>query len=414
MMTCAEIIDRSKSEEIYKRSCEVIPGGVNSPARSFRGLEMTPMIVSYAKGSQIVDEDGRSYIDFCGSWGTLLHGHAPDFLLEEVKKQLEKGSCYGIATRAEERLARLIVDLVPGVEKVRFMNSGTEAVMTAVRMARGYTGRSMIVKFQGNYHGHSDLYPESILPFNDIEAFTSFMEKFGDEVAAIIVEPIPANMGVVLPNPQFLKLLRQKTKEFRSLLIFDEVVTGFRIGGVKGAGAYFGINADLLTFGKIIGGGFPIGAVGGRREVMDSLIPIGKVFQAGTFAGNPVSMVAGFASIQAARRELFYEELDEKSFQFINKIKSIIERSSYKVCMQGIGSMFTLFFGVSKVERLDDLETLDRETFRRFFQFLFERGILFAPAPLEANFISTAHSREELDYVADVIEEFLSNLTQEN
>jgi glutamate-1-semialdehyde 2,1-aminomutase len=413
-MSCGHLINRVKSEEIYRKSCEVIPGGVNSPARSFKGLEMTPMIVSHGKGSTIIDEDGHSYIDFCGSWGALLHGHAPDFLLEEVKKQLEKGSCYGIVAPIEERLARFIVNAVPGIDKVRFMNSGTEAVMTAVKMARGYTGRSIVITFEGNYHGHSDLSPEKILSFNNCEAFLSFMKSNGNEVAAVIVEPIAANMGVVLPQLDFFQLIRQKTAECGSLFILDEVVTGFRIGGLKGAGHILGLEPDLITFGKIIGGGFPIGAVGGKSKLMDFLVPLGKVFQAGTFAGNPVSMVAGLASLQKAMEEGFYQDLDQKSLRFYNRINAAINNSSYKVCCNSIGSMFTLFFGVSKVENWEDLDTLDRVTFKNFFHFLFERGVLLAPAPLEANFISSAHSEEELEYVANIIEEFLCSESCKN
>ncbi len=394
---------RMKSEEIYKRSCHVIPGGVNSPARSFKGLNMLPLVVSHAKGSIIVDEDGRRYIDFCGSWGALLHGHAPSFILDAVQKQMEKGSSYGMTTAIEAEMAHLISSSVPGVDKVRFTNSGTEAVMTAVRIARNATSRSLIVTFQGNYHGHADLSPTHALPFNDIEAFTSFMKERGREAAAVLVEAVPANMGVILPRKNFFDTLRKLTRETGSLLILDEVVTGFRIGGLKGAAKLFDIDADLLTFGKIIGGGFPIGAVGGKLQWMDLLAPLGPVFHAGTFAGNPISMGAGLASLKRASEPKFYEELDDKCLSFYERVEKCLGRRGH---LSHIGSMFTLFFGISKAENRKDLDLLDLEMFKKFFVFLFEKGILLAPSAFEANFISTTHSEEELDYVVKVIEEF--------
>lgn len=425
--------NRPKCEEIYKKALEVTPGGVNSPIRAFLGLKMTPVVAAKAKGAILEDVDGNSFIDFCCSWGALLHGHSPDFLIDGVKEQLEKGTSYGMTTEIEEKLAHLIVSHVPGVDKIRFVNSGTEAVMTAVRIARGYTEKDIVVKFNGNYHGHSDSFllkggsalmhqedPEAVqgvpgdlvkhtrsLPYNDVEVFKAFMDDMGDQVAAVVVEGVPANMGVVLPKAEFLSAIRAETKKRGALLIIDEVITGFRIGGLGGASAHFGIDADLKTFGKIIGGGFPVGAIGGKREIMDSLAPIGGVFQAGTLSGNPISMRAGYESVRMALRDGFYEELDERAKNFTDRLENAIASSSMKMCMNRIGSLFTIFFGVDRVESREDLDHMDEELFNRCFYHCFSRGVLLAPSPFEANFISTAHSEEHLDFVASVLEEFI-------
>ncbi|MBM3201469.1 MAG: aminotransferase class III-fold pyridoxal phosphate-dependent enzyme [Chlamydiae bacterium] len=370
---------RKNTQQIYQHLCSVIPGGVNSPARSFKQLEMTPIVVHEAKGSKIIDADGREYIDFCGCWGALIHGHAPDF-------QMFKGVAYGMTTEIEGKLAEIVLQSVPSVEKVRFMNSGTEAVMTAVRMARKFSNKSLILTFEGNYHGHADLGDIAVIPYNDKEAFNHFVKMRGQDIAAILIEAIPANMGVVLPESDFIEAI----KDSGLILISDEVITGFRIGGMKGASHLLGLKPDLITFGKVLGGGFPVGAVGGKRQIMDLLAPIGPVFQAGTFAGNPITITAGIAALEKAKQRGFYEELDSKTARFLKKIKqgNIVH----------IGSMFTIFFQ-------------SPEEFTPFFHYLFDHGILFSPSPFEANFISSAHTEDELEYVANTINEYLECYT---
>jgi glutamate-1-semialdehyde 2,1-aminomutase len=417
-------------KEIFERSKEVIAGGVNSPVRAFIGLGVDPMIVKRGEGDLIWDVEGRSFIDYCMSWGALLHGHAHPEVVRVASERGRMGSSFGIATEEEEWLARELVGAVKSLEKVRFVSSGTEAIMTAVRIARGYTGRSIIIKFNGNYHGHSDSFlvkagsgvaemsqesssagvPHEVirhtisLPYNDIEAFKQVMRDpdYSEGVAAVVIEPIAANMGVVPATREFLQVLREETNRSSSLLIFDEVISGFRVA-YGGAEALVEIEPDLSCFGKIIGGGFPAAAVGGKKEIMDVLAPNGRVYQAGTLSGNPVAMAAGLKVLQLAKEEGFYEELERKTKIITEGVIPFIKGG----CVQeGIG-MFTLFFGPDKVSSYEDLKGLDKERFKNYFQFMWKRGIYVSPSPYEASFISSAHSDEHLKKTRDAMIEFL-------
>lgn len=421
-----------KSKGIFEKSEEVIAGGVNSPVRAFIGLGIDPMIVKKGKGDLIWDVDGRPFIDYCMSWGAMLHGHAHPEIVEAAQERLRMGSSFGIATEEEEWLARELVEAVGSLERVRFVSSGTEAVMTAVRIARGYTGRSIVIKFDGNYHGHSDSFlvkagsgvsqmsqeassagvPEEVvrhtvsLPYNDIEAFKEVMRDpyYSDWIAAVVIEPIAANMGVVPAEKEFLTTLREETRRIGALLIFDEVITGFRVA-YGGAQSLCDVEPDLSCFGKIIGGGFPAAGVGGKKEIMDVLAPKGTVYQAGTLSGNPVAMVAGLESLLLAKQEGFYEELKRKT-EIITK--PVREQLKGGTLQEAVG-MFTLFFGPEKVSSYEDLKGLDRERFKEYFRIMWERGIYISPSPYEACFISSAHTEEHLEKTRDAILKYVGS-----
>lgn len=423
---------RVKSKEIYEKASRVIPGGVNSPVRSFRHLRMSPLIVESGKGGRIWDVDGHSYIDFCCSWGALILGHAQSQVLEGACEQMKKGTSFGIATEIEQKIAQKIVDLIPSIEKLRFVNSGTEAAMTAMRVARGFTERPKIIKFTGHYHGHSDslliqagsgalsLNPQCIskgvnantiadtlcFPYNDFEAFRSFFRgsDLAEQVAAVILEPITGNMGVVLPEKGFLEMVREETLRNGTLLIFDEVITGFRLG-LTGAQGLYGIDPDLTCLGKVIGGGFPVAAVGGKAKILDCLAPLGQVYQAGTLSGNPVAMRGGLETLRFIEQKGFYQELNQKTDRMTEPLQRILAKK--QACLQQSGSMFNLFFGLKKVKCKEDLKGLDEELFIRFFQFLFDRGIYISPSSHEACFMSSAHLDEEIDYAVSCMAEFI-------
>lgn len=422
------MLQREKSQSIYQSSCAVIPGGVNSPARACLDVGISPMIVERGEGDTIWDVDGHSYLDFCGSWGALILGHCNPSVQRAVFQQMAKGTTFGITTKSEQELAAQLIQSVPSLEKVRFVSSGTEATMSAIRLARGYTGRSLIVKFSGHYHGHSDCLliqagsgvstlpmasslgvPEDlirhtvVLPFNDSEGVQQFFKAHGDALAAVIVEPIAGNMGVVPGDRSFLHLLRQETEKCGAVLIFDEVITGFRVG-LSGAQGLYEIDPDLSCFGKIIGGGFPAAAFGGRNEIMNCLAPLGGVYQAGTLSGNPVAMEAGIATLQAVQQPGFYEQLQAKTDRFIAPLRQALGKQG---CVQQVGSMFTLFFGPEKVRGKSDLEGIDQTIFKEFFAYLFERGIYIPPSPFEAWFISAAHTEDHLAYAQQVILDFI-------
>lgn len=420
--------NRIKSKKIHASASKLIPGGVNSPVRSFNHIGIPPMIVEEGKGAEIIDVDGNIFLDFCGSWGALIHGHAHPQIVSVAQKRIAKGSTFGIATEIEEKLARKVVSLLPHVEKIRFVSSGTEATMSAIRLGRAFTGRNKILKFEGHYHGHSDallvkggsglieMAPEAsskgvpsdvvkdtlVVPFNDFKSVTEALAK-GD-VALVIVEPIAANMGVVLPVNGFLEHIKKECEKKGTLLIFDEVITGFRVG-LKGAAGLYDIKPDLSCFGKIIGGGFPCAAFGGRKEIMDLLAPIGPVYQAGTLSGNPVAMTAGLKALELLETPQFYEDLEKKGAYLIDPISEYIEKANLNVTVKRIGSMFTIFFGTKKME---SFQVLDTSLFREFFCYLFEKGIYFSPSQYEANFISSEHTYEQLGYARGAILEFLS------
>lgn len=425
---------REKSLEVYRQASKITPGGVNSPVRSFRHLDMNPMIAESGVGAKLFDLDGHSYIDFCCSWGALILGHAHPGVTEGVTQQLKKGTSFGVSTEIEMKLAAKVTQLLPHVEQVRFVNSGTEATMTAMRLARGFTERTKVIKFSGHYHGHSDallmnagsgaislnplatslgINPSAIadticLPFNDFDALRAVFQniEIARDIAAVIVEPVAGNMGVVLPEPGFLEMIREETAKINALLIFDEVITGFRVG-LRGAAGLLGIKPDLTCLGKIIGGGFPVAAVGGRKEILECLAPIGQVYQAGTLSGNPVGMRGGLETLQFIEQEGFYDHLDNQIDRLVSPIESAIKERGANACIQRAGSMFTLFFGVKKVTSKADLKYLDEKMFIRYFKFLFEKGIYISPSSHESCFISAVHQNQEIDYTADCIVQFI-------
>ncbi len=426
---------RQKSQQIYEASCAVIPGGVNSPVRAFKGLDMTPLVAVAGKGDRIWDADGHSYIDYCCSWGALILGHAPSKVVEAAFHQLMQGSSFGMMTPYEEALASRIIQHYPSVEKIRFTSSGTESTMSALRLARGYTDRSYVVKFNGNYHGHVDnllvqagsgvtnLTPTSSskgvlkpaiqytfsLPYNEVETNRTFLQQRGHEIAAVIVEPVAGNMGVIPADPAFLKMLREETEKQGIVLIIDEVITGFRLG-LGGAQAFYGISPDITCFGKIIGGGFPCAAFGGRREIMDHLAPLGEVYHGGTLSGNPVAMCAGLKTLEEIEQPGFYETLLAKTHSLTEPIQEIIQKRDLNVCLNQVASAFTLFFGCRKATCREGLTTLDEALYKHLFTYLFERGIYFPPSPYEACFLSSAHTQAHLDYTRDALLTFLSIL----
>lgn len=423
------MLNRPKSQAAFAEAQTYIPGGVNSPVRALRAVGETPLFIERAEGTTLHDIDGHSYTDFCLSWGVFLLGHAHPGVLGPVSEAIQRGTSYGIPTLVETELARRVTELVPSMEQVRFVNSGTEAVMSAIRLARGFTGRNVIVKFVGCYHGHVDHLlvaagsgvatmgasssagvPDSFvkytacLPFNDPEAITDYFARHGDEVAAVIVEPVPANMGVVPPDEGFLSLLRRLTQEHGALLIFDEVITGFRLSR-GGAQQLFGITPDLTTVGKIVGGGFPAAAFGGRREIMQLLAPLGPVYQAGTLSGNPVAMTAGIATLDLLGRPGTYEALHDKAARFFTALRGALEGKG--ILVNAVENMFTLFFtSEEKVRSFDDVSRCDTARFGRFFRYMLAHGIYISPSQFETCFVSVAHTEKELQHVVEVASGF--------
>jgi glutamate-1-semialdehyde 2,1-aminomutase len=425
--------ERIVSKELYKNLKDVIPGGVNSPVRSCPGLEMTPLVVDHAMEDMLVDADGEQYIDFCMSWGALIHGHAHPQITENVIKRIEKGSSFGCTTAVEERLARKVRSFVPSCELIRFVSSGTEATMSAVRLARGYTKKNLVIKFSGNYHGHTDSFlvqagsgalglngtstslgiPQEFLrwtaclPYNDIEALENFLSypQNAQNLACIIVEPVATNMGLVQPSQAFLEYLRRCTKEHDAVLLFDEVVTGFRLGS-GGAQSYFGIEPDLTCLGKILGGGFPAAAFGGKKEIMENLAPLGQVYQAGTLSGNPVAMEAGYQSLSLLDSPGFYENLQEKTKLLIDPIQEYFKKNNINCCIQSAGSLFTIFLGQNRVGDMNDALLCDKEWFNDFFRYLFAHGIYIPPSQHEVCSISQAHTNDHLEYTRDLVLEY--------
>ncbi len=425
-------MQRTLSEKAYNEASKYIPGGVNSPVRALRSVGEAPLFVSKADGVNFTDVDGNVFTDFCLSWGVFILGHNHKTVNKAVKAAIDNGTSYGIPTLLETQLARLLVESVPSLEKVRFVSSGTEAVMSAVRVARGFTGRNIIVKFDGCYHGHADHLLVSAgsgvatlsgssssgipvdftkhtlsLPYNDFEAVKIVFEKYGNDIAAVILEPVAANMGVIVPEKQFLSGLREITKQYGSLLIFDEVITGFRLA-LGGAQQRFGITPDLSAFGKIIGGGFPAAAFGGRAEIMDMLSPNGPVYQAGTLSGNPIAMTAGIETIQLLSQPGFYSRLETKSETFIAELKEIIKGKD--IVLNHIGSMFTLFFSDHEIRNFNDVKNSDTERFARFFRALIRENIYFSPSAYEASFISEAHTEVQLKQVLQTIKKELEKI----
>ena len=411
----------SKSTGIFRRALRKIPGGVNSPVRAWKSVGGTPLIIARGKGSHVFDADGKSYIDFVGSWGPLILGHAHPKIVQEVRKRATKGSTFGAPTEAEVRLAEIVSRIMPSMQSLRLVNSGTEATMSAIRLARAFTGRRKIIKFDGCYHGHSDgllvkagsgvatlgLPDSKGVPdgfaretlsasFNDSMSVQKIFDKYGKDTAAVIVEPICGNMGVIAPKTGFLKALREMTRQNGALLIFDEVITGFRVA-LGGAQEIFHVKPDLTCLGKILGGGFPLAAFGGRRKIMNLLAPSGPVYQAGTLSGNPIAVSAGLMTLELLSRSDTYEILEEKGRQLEEGFRAILEKHGIHSAVNRMGSMMTLFFGVQRVHNAYDARKCDREKFGRYFHGMLRRGIYLPPAPFEAMFISMAHSKANLD-----------------
>ncbi len=411
----------TRSQQLYEEACKWMPGGVNSPVRSGKSVGFTPFFVKEARDCRLMDEDGNVYIDYVGSWGPLIMGHAHPRVVEAVRKSAEKGTSYGIPTESEVRMAARVVEMVPSMEMVRMVSSGTEATMSAIRLARGYTGRRKILKFNGCYHGHGDCLlvqsgsglatlgipgspgvPEEIVhhtlsvPYNDLQQVQEVMREVGEDVAAIIVEPVAANMGVVLPAEGFLGGLRKLCDEFGSLLIFDEVITGFRLAP-GGAQELLGVLPDLTCLGKIIGGGLPVGAYGGRAEVMERMAPVGNVYQAGTLSGNPLAMSAGLAALEILSQKGVYEELEEKAAYLEGGLKAVAGRAPIAMTLNRVGSLGCGFFTPDPVVDFASAQKADTEAYALFFREMLKEGVYFAPSQFESFFVSLAHEKDHLD-----------------
>ena len=427
------------SIDLYKKALNLIPGGVNSPVRAFKSVNReAPIFVKKGQGVRIYDEDDNEYIDYICSWGPLILGHNHPKVIEEVKKIIENGSSYGLPTKYEVDLAELIVEIVPSIEKVRLTTSGTEATMSAVRLARAYTGRNKILKFEGCYHGHSDAllvksgsglltdgYQDSngitdgvlkdtlTLGFGDLEKVENLLRN--EEIACVIVEPIPANMGLIETHKEFLQGLRRITEETKTILIFDEVISGFRLA-LGGAQEFFGITPDLTTLGKIIGGGYPVGAFGGKREIMDLVAPVGRVYHAGTLSGNPIASKAGFATISYLKENPnIYKELAENTNYLVDNIEKLAEKYGVDVCVNSMGSLFTIFFvDLEKVENLEDSLKANTENFSIYFNTMLDNGIVVPPSQFEAHFLSIAHTKKELDRTLEVMEMAFKKIGEKN
>ena len=421
----------TKSEELFQRACKVIPGGVNSPVRAFGSVGGAPRMIASADGAYMTDEDGNRHLDFVGSWGPMILGHNHPAVREAVIRASENGLSYGAATRREVEMAELICDNIPNIDMIRMVNSGTEAVMSAIRAARGFTGRDKIIKFTGCYHGHSDALlvqagsgvmtagiPDSAgVPegctrdtlsaiYNDEASVQKLFDRFPDEIAAVIVEPVGANMGVVPPEDGFLLSLRNICSRYGAVLIFDEVITGFRLG-FSGAQGYFGVDADLVTYGKIIGGGMPVGAYGGKREIMECVAPLGSVYQAGTLSGNPVAMAAGLAQLTILKEHPeIYTALNQKGVWFFGEIQKILGENGGNAVANYCGSLGNIFFTDSPVVNYETAKRSDTGKYADYFRYMMESGVYLAPAQFEAMFLSAAHTAGELERVLELIRKY--------
>ena len=423
-----------RSEHLFKESLNHIPGGVNSPVRAFRGVGGQPFFAERAAGSRVWDVDGNEYIDYVGTWGPAILGHAHEPIIEAVKDAADRGTSFGIPSEAEVQMAKLVKEFVPSVQKVRMVNSGTEACMSAIRVARGFTDRPKIIKFDGCYHGHADSLlvkagsgaltcgnPDSggvpaeftahtiVLPFNDRDAVEKAFAANEGQVAGIILEPVPGNAGVYLPQSGYLEFLREITTANGSLLIFDEVMTGFRVS-LSGAQGRFGITPDLSCFGKIIGGGLPVGAFGGRAEIMDVLAPDGPVYQAGTLSGNPLAMAAGIAALGELQSGAVHEQLEVLGARLEAGLNAAAQKAGIAVVTQRAGSMSCLFFAEKPVHNLDDAMQTDRERFKKYFHGMLAEGVYLAPSAFEAAFLSAAHTEADVDATIAAAEKVMGTL----
>jgi len=419
----------SRSETLFASAQKHIPGGVNSPVRAFRSVGGTPLFIKHAEGAYIIDEDDKRYVDYVGSWGPMILGHSHPDVLDSVRRQLEHGLSYGAPTAMETEMAELVCSMVPSMDMVRMVSSGTEATMSAIRLARGYTGRDTIIKFEGCYHGHSDSLlvkagsgaltfgvPSSpgvpaafaqhtlTLPYNDIEAVRQTLSTTGKDIACIIVEPVAGNMNCVPPVPGFLEGLREVCDEHGVVLIFDEVMTGFRVA-LGGAQAHYGVTPDLSTFGKIVGGGMPVGAFGGKREIMECISPLGPVYQAGTLSGNPLAMAAGLTTLKLISRPGFHDELNTYTSRMLQGLQDRADAASVPFVTTQAGGMFGLYFsGADSIQTFEDVMASDAERFKAFFHQMLDQGVYFAPSAYEAGFTSIAHGETELQLTLDAAE----------
>ena len=424
-----------KNQDLFQRAQRRIPAGVNSPVRAFRAVGGTPPFFERAAGAYLWDAEGRRYIDYLGSWGPMVAGHTHPAVVEAVQEAASRALSFGAPTEAEIELAELLCRLVPAVEMVRLTSSGTEATMTAVRLARGFTGRSLIVKFEGCYHGHADSLlvkagsgaltfgnPSSagvpagtaahtlVLDFNATDQVKRLFETRGSEIAAVIVEPVAGNMNLVLPAPGFLETLRSECSRHGVVLILDEVMTGFRVA-LGGAQARFGIRPDLTTLGKVIGGGLPVGAVGGRREIMEKIAPLGPVYQAGTLSGNPVAVAAGLATLKLIQEENFFEKLEATTRSLVEGLNAEARKADLAFCAQSIGSMFGVYFRASPPASFGEVMESDKERFNRFFHAMLERGVYLAPSAYEAGFVSAAHTDADIAFTVEAAGRAFATLT---
>ncbi len=418
----------TKVSNLFTEAKKVIPGGVNSPVRSFSGVGGTPVFIDHASGSYIFDSNNKQYIDYVGSWGPMILGHAHPEVIKVVKLAAEKGLSFGAPTEIETLMAAKVCELLPSIDKVRMVSSGTEATMSALRLARGYTGRDKIVKFEGCYHGHSDSLlvkagsgaltlgvpsspgvPAAVagdtitLIYNDSESVKQAFAEIGEQIACIIVEPVAGNMNCIPPVPGFLETLRQVCDEHGSVLIFDEVMTGFRVG-LQGAQGVYNVTPDLTTLGKIIGGGMPVGAFGGKQEIMEYLAPLGPVYQAGTLSGNPVAMAAGLKTLELISQTGFYEALTQKTQDLLTGMKGKANQAGVSIAVNQVGGMFGLFFSEQPVSSFSQVMQCDQELFKQFFHGMLQQGVYLAPSAFEAGFVSAAHSDEDIGKTLDAAE----------
>ncbi len=426
-MEIVKTINRTKSALLFEEAKRYFPGGVNSPVRAFKSVSGPPLFIKEGNGCRIIDEDDNSYIDFCCSWGPLILGHNNEQIRDFIIKTVEKGTSFGTPTKLGNQLGKLILDNNRFVEKIRFVSSGTEAVMSAIRLARGATGRSKIIKFEGCYHGHCDSLlvkagsglvtfgestsagiPESfaketiVLPLNDKALLDIALQNYGDDIACIIIEPIPANNGLLLQDPSFLKYLRSACDQYGVLLLFDEVISGFRIG-FEGAAGYYDIQPDIITYGKIIGGGMPVGVYGASTELMSQIAPDGPVYQAGTLSANPVAMAAGYSALMQLIEEDFYPSLELKTKNFVNQILQYCDDKNYELSIPSIGSIFWLAFSKDRIYSADQIDPKSMEKFKILHHELLQRGVYLGPSGYEVGFVSSAHSEDDLNQAAAII-----------
>ena len=426
----------TNSQSLFERALKVIPGGVNSPVRACKSVGADPLFIERGEGCLIYDADGNRFIDYIGSWGPLILGHRHPAIMDAITAVLERGTSFGAPTDLEIQLAEMVIDAVASVEMVRMVNSGTEATMSAIRLARGATGRDLVIKFDGCYHGHADTLlvaagsgvatlgipgspgvPEAVaqstlsLPFNDIEAVKKVMADKGDKVACVVVEPVAGNMGLVAPEDGFLKTLRKLTETHGTVLIFDEVMTGFRVA-YGGAQSLYDIQPDLTCFGKVIGGGLPVAAYGGKKEIMSQIAPQGSIYQAGTLSGNPIAMAAGIATLKELQKPGVYEALNERSKRLITGLGQAANKTGIAARVGHVGSMIGMFFTDQNVANFDDAKTCDLELFSKFYQGMRQHGIYIAPSQFEVLFLSTAHSDEHVDATIDAAQQVLEKLAK--